>query len=79
MTLSKEQFNYNIQFDFTTVHRGSQFIGRTGQCDISSKVELTEDNKEDDDLKSFCAYAIRSHNPKWKIFMINIKTIQPCQ
>lgn len=66
--------SYMVYFDFTTIHRGSRFVGRSGQVDVTCKEEI-DINKDADDLQNVVASFIHSKYPKWNILMINIKSI----
>lgn len=65
---------YDIDFDFTTAHRGSKFIGRNGTLNVTTKisVELERDRKE---LEQLCANFVLQKKPTYKIFMVQIKSV----
>lgn len=65
---------YDIDFDFTTAHRGSKFIGRNGTLNVTTKIpiELERDKVE---LEQLCIGFINQKKPKWNVFMIRIKNI----
>ena len=65
-----------VKFDFTTVHRGSRFVGRSGECEIQHPI-LKELDPKNDVLLSCCAQSILLIKPEFKIFMVNITEITP--
>ncbi len=65
---------YMIDFDFTTVHRGSRFVGRNGQLNLNS-IEEIDENSDKDAIESSILQYIHSQRPKWNIFMITIKKL----
>lgn len=67
--------SYTAHFDFTTVHGGSRFVGRTGQADFSTEASLEQCYKDIEEIKLICVTAIKAHNPKWNVFMITVKEI----
>lgn len=66
-----------VYFDFTTFHRGSKFIGRSGQLSISTDASLEECNQDLETIQQMCVDYILTNKPKWNILMVNIKSIVP--
>ena len=79
MMTVEELKEYKILFDFTTYHKGSKFIGRSGEVFVTAKHELSDSDKLDDELLYLCSQAIHYNKPSYKIFMITIKHIIPIQ
>lgn len=67
---------YMVYFDFTTV-KGNKFTGRSGQVEITTEAPLEELDKEDAGLIRVCANFVHSQKPKYNIFMLDIKNIEP--
>lgn len=74
----KEQASkgYMVYFDFTTVHRGSRFIGRSGELYVTTEYSPDEIIKSQE-LSNLIASVIYSKNPKWNILLMNITQIIP--
>lgn len=62
-------------FDFTTFHRGSKCIGRTGQVCFETEYSLQEVNNNLDEVQSLVVSFVHSKYPKWKILIINVNKI----
>lgn len=71
------KYKYDISFDFTTVHKGSRFVGRSSRTEVESPRPLSDVDRENDDLKSCLAQSILSFRPTYKIFMLSITEIKP--
>lgn len=68
---------YVVNFDFTTFHKGSRMVGRNGTITVETKKSIPELNSELELLENFCAGEMLKLNPKFKIFMVQVKTIEP--
>jgi len=71
----KEIIEYKITFDFTTVHKGSRFVGRSVECWVTASNELNDGDKLDDALLMMCAHSVHELKPKWNIFTLTITNI----
>ena len=69
---------YMVYFDFTTF-RGSYITGRSGQLNITTEfsLEQLEDEEIRETIKQLCINFVYSKKPKWNIFMLDIKNIEP--
>lgn len=65
---------YDIDFDYTTVHRGGRFSGRSGTLNVDTKIpiDLERDRKE---LEQLCANFVLQKKPLYKVFMVQIKNV----
>lgn len=70
------KIEYMAYFEFTTF-RGNSFTGRSGQLCINSELSLEELKNEYETIKQMCVNFVLSKKPKWNIFMLDIKTIEP--
>jgi uncharacterized pyridoxamine 5'-phosphate oxidase family protein len=62
--------------NFTTVHSGGKFVGRSAEVNFQSENTLEQVYKDLEEIKSLCVQYIRSQKPKWNIFMIDVTNIQ---
>ncbi len=65
---------YLVKFSFTTV-RGNCFTGRSGQIGIDTDVPQSEIDKKV--VKQLCVNEILRLKPTYKIFMLDITSIEP--
>ena len=70
-------YRYDVSFDFSTVHRGSKFVGRSAKTEIASPRPLSEVDKGNEGLKSALAQSILASKPTYKIFTLFITDIKP--
>lgn len=68
---------YMVYFDFTTVHKGSKFVGRHGEISVITKASMEDIQKDRETIEQMCVDAMLELKPKWNIFMITIKQILP--
>jgi hypothetical protein len=68
---------YDVSFDFTTVHKGSQFVGRKGTTMIETDKPIEGINWKDEGLISALAQSILLVKPSFKIFMLTVTNIKP--
>jgi hypothetical protein len=66
---------YLVKFDFTTYNNGGRFTGRSGQIEIESS--LPEKDIDKDFVKQLCVNEVLRLKPTYKIFMLDIKSIEP--
>jgi len=66
---------YDIDFDFTTVHKGSRFTGRSGTLNVTTAREISLEQDEAE-LKQLCANFVKTKKPSFNIFMVQIKKIK---
>jgi len=69
---------YDIDFDFTTVHRGSRFMGRSGTLNVTTKIPIDQE-RDKEELEQLCANFVLQKKPTFKIFMVQIKKITESQ
>lgn len=70
---------YMAYFDFTTVHGGGKFVGRSGQCAFESENDMLQVLKDFEEIQSLCAGFVLRQKPKWKILMISVTDIKMLQ
>lgn len=73
----QEKKKYDVSFDFTTVHRGSQFVGRKATTMIETNNPMDESNWENPGLLSALAQSVLAQKPSFKIFMLKITGVKP--
>lgn len=65
---------YDIDFDFSTAHRGGRFVGRNGTLNVTTArpVDLEVDRNE---LEQLCRSFVNQKKPQWNVFMVQVKNI----
>ena len=66
---------YDIDFNFTTVHKGSRFVGRSGTANVTTELPIDRE-KDEEELKTVCASIVKQKKPTYNIFMVQIKNIK---
>lgn len=70
---------YDVNFDFTVVKKGSNFIGKSGVIEMDATKELDADTiekfKTDKMFKATIANHLATTMKQKNIFMVNIKSI----